>query len=461
MRPITPIAAVLSVFGSSAWSQQSTAPISPQFSAPDRVRQSQTPIENAGTDTPVGHSFTYQGTLMDGGVPANGEYDMQFYLYNDIPDTIDDPICRDNVLVTDGVFTTQLDFGPQFYGDARSIEISVRPGGALGDCDSPFGYVALSPRQDITATPYALGLSLPYAGVQSDAESIFSILNTDDTADSAILGVIGSPIPFPYIARAGVRGEGGNGRVGVLGLTDTYIGVYGHATGASGAGVYGFGEGPFSWGVFGQVEQAGSVAIFGQSDHEDGWAALFFGRSSFNGKVGVNTQFPTTDLDVVGTTRTTSLQIPTDAGAGKVLKSDASGNATWQSPNDHDMSIGFAPADASYKFLVVPAVVTITEGQSILVTSNRAFGTTAVGGALSLDISIGIRVAGSSATPSQSGQSLSGLRLPQNSRVPFSINTIISGRPAGTYEVGMAGTDHGNGNWNSNTVGITTAVVLD
>lgn len=46
--------------------------------------------------------------------------------------------------------------------------------------------------------------------------------------------------------------------------------------------------------------------------------------------VGIGTAAPQTKLHVVGTTRTTHLQITSGAGSGRVLTSDASGNATWQ-----------------------------------------------------------------------------------------------------------------------------------
>jgi hypothetical protein len=53
------------------------------------------------------------------------------------------------------------------------------------------------------------------------------------------------------------------------------------------------------------------------------------------GGVGINTAAPTsgTALDVAGLTRTTSLRVTANAAAGRVLTSDASGNATWQSTN--------------------------------------------------------------------------------------------------------------------------------
>lgn len=50
------------------------------------------------------------------------------------------------------------------------------------------------------------------------------------------------------------------------------------------------------------------------------------------GNLGINTINPTEKLEVVGKTKTTTLQVTTGAGAGKVLTSDAAGNATWATP---------------------------------------------------------------------------------------------------------------------------------
>lgn len=51
---------------------------------------------------------------------------------------------------------------------------------------------------------------------------------------------------------------------------------------------------------------------------------------SEGGNVGVGTRTPGEKLDVNGNIRCTGFVFPTNASAGKVLTSDASGNATWQ-----------------------------------------------------------------------------------------------------------------------------------
>jgi hypothetical protein len=109
---------------------------------------------------PVTTAFTYQGRLTDGSNPANGLYDMQFKLYdvetNGAPLPHDSPIIREltGVQVTNGVFTVKLDFGSFVFNDggSRFLEIGVRHSNA----SQPETFTLLSPRQQLTSTPYAI-----------------------------------------------------------------------------------------------------------------------------------------------------------------------------------------------------------------------------------------------------------------------------------------------------------------
>jgi hypothetical protein len=106
---------------------------------------------------PMGTAFTYQGRLADANSPAEGEYDMEFKLFDQEggSNQFGNTVIKDEVDVIDGYFTVQLDFvndANVFDGDARWLEIKVRPGEIEGDNS----FVALSPRQEITPVPYAL-----------------------------------------------------------------------------------------------------------------------------------------------------------------------------------------------------------------------------------------------------------------------------------------------------------------
>jgi len=120
------------------------------------------PVAGGAEQTLAGNAFSYQGYLTDGGSPANGLYDFAFSIYADAGGTqwVTTAYSRDNVQVTDGLFTTTVDvtdaaYGDVYFylnGDARWLKIGVRPGASTG----PYTY--LTPLQPLTPTPYALAL---------------------------------------------------------------------------------------------------------------------------------------------------------------------------------------------------------------------------------------------------------------------------------------------------------------
>lgn len=100
-----------------------------------------------------GTSFTYQGVLQNGGVPASGPTDLTFTLYNAVDGGI--VLGTSNVFLnlslTNGLINTTLDFGSGvFTGAPVYLQIAARPSGINSD------YTALLPRQPITASPYAI-----------------------------------------------------------------------------------------------------------------------------------------------------------------------------------------------------------------------------------------------------------------------------------------------------------------
>ncbi len=107
---------------------------------------------DSARSAPLGTAFTYQGKLTDGSVPANGNYDFRFAVYDAANGggLVVGPVTNTAVGVATGLFTTTLDFGMGvFTGDACWLEIGVRTNGG--------GLFATFPaRQPLTPTPYAL-----------------------------------------------------------------------------------------------------------------------------------------------------------------------------------------------------------------------------------------------------------------------------------------------------------------
>src|SRR5689334_539272 len=74
-----------------------------------------------------GTAFTYQGRLNDGANAANGTYDLRFGLFEAFSGgaQLGSDLLIPATLVSNGLFTVTLDFGNQFPGAGRSLEIGV------------------------------------------------------------------------------------------------------------------------------------------------------------------------------------------------------------------------------------------------------------------------------------------------------------------------------------------------
>src|SRR5213075_2268096 len=99
-----------------------------------------------------GTALTYQGRLDTSAEPANGLYDFQFIVHDAL--TGGNPLgvnpLSATLAVSNGLFTATLDPGAGvFTGPSRWLSIAVRTNGAAL-------FTTLSPRQPLTATPYAI-----------------------------------------------------------------------------------------------------------------------------------------------------------------------------------------------------------------------------------------------------------------------------------------------------------------
>ncbi len=96
-------------------------------------------------------AFSYQGRLLTGGNPANGAYDLKLFLY-DAPtngNVLAGPVTNAAVAVSNGLFTTLIDFGPgTFTGPDTWLHIGART-------NDSGAFTALSPRQQLTPVPNA------------------------------------------------------------------------------------------------------------------------------------------------------------------------------------------------------------------------------------------------------------------------------------------------------------------
>ena len=121
-------------------------------------------------NSPLGTSFTYQGQLKDSsGNPVTDTCAFRFRLWDAESGgtQVGSNSLAEGVSVTNGYFTAQVNVGGEFGsnafpGEARWLEVGVK---CTGDAD----YTDLSPRQALTAAPYAA--YAPAAGAAATAAS--------------------------------------------------------------------------------------------------------------------------------------------------------------------------------------------------------------------------------------------------------------------------------------------------
>ncbi len=173
---------------------------------------------------PMGTTFTYQGRLTEVDAPANGLYDFSFVLHTNAVaagSMVGAPVFTNAVAVSNGLVTVMLDFGAEvFAGEARWLEVGVRTNGA-GQ------FVTLSPRQLLTATPYAL--YAPSAGTAGTAGNFTGSLEGDVTGSqkaTLVSGIRGTQVsPIVPAADQLLRYDGSQWAPGAVALATDVTGT--------------------------------------------------------------------------------------------------------------------------------------------------------------------------------------------------------------------------------------------
>lgn len=252
--------------------------------------------------TSISTGFTYQGQLRNASALVTGTCDLRFTLFDTATGGAAlGVVDRTGAAVSNGLFTVELDFGiDAFTGDTRYLEIAAA-------CPAGGTRATLSPRQPLTAAPYALGLRPGAKVIGSATLGLTSQTTPAETTDcnAAVFGRYGAGSGRCVFIGAGVWGDGGS-RFGVAGTSQNQVGVYGFSENFKG--------------VLGVTEGSESPAVEGNNTATFGPANGVMGRSASATGTGVYGLAS----NPVGTSDATGVHGQTDALKGTgVLASGA------------------------------------------------------------------------------------------------------------------------------------------
>lgn len=248
---------------------------------------------------PLGSAFTYQGQLDQNGSPANGSYDLEFALYTaSTGGTAIDTVELDAQAVAGGLINAPLDFTDVPYdGQALWIEVGVRDAGGGA-------FTTLSPRQPITAAPYALYAASGNPGPQGPAGPPGPAGPQGPQGDAGPQGPAGpqgdpgpqGPPGFVTLPYAGTISSGN----AALGVANTGSGAAIVAIGTNGDGLQTTTSNGANSGLY-ATNTGGGKAVFGVSGTGQGVAGASTSGTGINGQ-------STTGSGVRGATAGTSGQ---------------------------------------------------------------------------------------------------------------------------------------------------------
>jgi len=343
----------------------------------------------AGASAAVPGTLTEQGRLLDSsGNPATGSVSITFAIYDAASNGTSLWTETQNVTLDSGYFSVRL-------GETTAIPTSVFDGSTR--------YLGVKVGTDAEMTPRQTLVSVPYALMANNA--VGDITPTSVSVNGTT--VINSSGQWVG-STAGLQGP--TGPAG--------------ATGATGAA-----------GPTGPTGPAGSPGVTGPQ-----------GPAGATGAVGPTG--PAGSPGATGAMGPTGPAGPTGA-SGTVLTAYGQGAGTSPATNGTN----------TYAFLSATVQVVVGAGQSVQVVASKALGSTAAGGGNNLRLSVCRQVQGATAVLDALGangsnlgasDAMDGLRVPQNSRIPFALSSTFKNLAAGTYTFGLCGFLTAASTWDSN-----------
>jgi hypothetical protein len=137
--------------------------------------------------------FSYQGVLEENGAPVSGAQDFQLKLYDAVTlgNQVGPTLTFEDIVLVDGLFSLELDFGPVFDGTTLYLEVATRDGGSFG------GYAVFGERTKILSVPMA-----------QNADTLDGLHAADLPDGHSLDGAFGTPEDAVYVNPVGEIGLG-------------------------------------------------------------------------------------------------------------------------------------------------------------------------------------------------------------------------------------------------------------
>jgi hypothetical protein len=271
-----------------------------------------------------GTAFTYQGQLSNNGSAANGSYDLAFAIYGSAggSDRVAGPITNSAVVVSNGLFTTILDFGANvFTGPDYWLQISV-------SVSRSNNFTALNPRQLLTPTPYAIFAS----------------------ASSNLVGSLPAAQLSGALPSAQISGAY-SGAVAFNNNANNFNGTFSGAFGGNGASLTNLNAAQIASGTVADARLSGNVAFLNGNQTFSGANAFTNFGNSFHGSFFGNgligwVVVPGTSLQaaidtgyVLTNSQVVTVTLPTNANIGDIVRISGAGTGGWQIAQNTNQSI--------------------------------------------------------------------------------------------------------------------------